>query len=235
MNWSYGVTTVPSRIKGGLLEKTLTSLNSSGLGSPLLFSDGLFSKLLISNFPFYQWVTHPNLGATANWIVTLTYLYVKNPKADIYAIFEDDILCVPGIKEYVEHTGVPTKGYLNLLTHDENLVKLGPNPTEGWHLSNQKGRGAAGLVFSRQAVLDLISSEAFTGQTYQGKNSTDGMVYLGLAESKYQEWVHYPSLLQHVGVSTLGHNYGEVEAFTSTFNPLNKLGELVCFPEQPKT
>lgn len=237
MNWSYGITTVPQRIQT-TLPTTVKSLSRAGFDCPTLFVDGYLPGDYHIEY-FYgiaqkkvAVVLHPNIGHLANWMTALVYLYSSDPCADRYVIFEDDLLSVVNLREYLEKTEYPEKTYFNLLTHNQNLILTGCK--EGWCQSNQLGRGAVGLMFSRRAVQDLMASRAFVDRptrwnpkVNQKRGGADGMVLDSLKQQGYLEYVHYPSLLQHVhSQSTLGHAYGPVKGFKGEeYDPLKILAK----------
>jgi hypothetical protein len=223
--WSYGITTVPERAND-LLPQTVESLARAGFYNPTLFMDGDCDnwRELPTEIPVV--VYRPHIGHMSNWIIALLYLYSTNRKAQCYALFEDDILACSNLFSYLNNCRYPENGYWNLLTHNENLVCTGP--TLGWHTSNQRGRGAAGLVFDRRAIQTLLSSETLIHRLIDSPgcgHCPDGLVMNTLGPLGFKEYVHYPSLIQHVGtVSTLGHRYGTVKGFKGEdYNPMTIL------------
>ncbi len=206
MKWAYGVTTVPERI-GTLLPQTLASLAAAGFDRPVLFVDGQ-----ITGYGDHEVVCHPRVGQMRNWMHALFYLFTTKD-ADRYAIFEDDVLACRQLREYLERFPAG-KVYWNLITLDENHVFTQDVP--GWHESNQLGRSACGLVFDRSTVDCLLRMERFVRGPGNGETMSDAVVIGTLKSLGYKELVHYPSLLQHVGLeSTLGNSIGRVSAFVS--------------------
>ncbi len=204
MNWAYGITTVPERLDS-LLPATIASLATAGFDRPMLFVDGHADR-----FGTLEVVSHPRLGQLGNWMNAIFYLFT-NKKADRYAIFEDDLLACRQLREYLERCP-PGKVYWNLLTHDDNLLLTNRKP--GWHESNQLGRGSVGLVFDRPAVDCLLRMERFVRAPSNGETMADAVVIATLKSLGYKEFVHYPSLLQHVGLnSTLNNSFGHVSGF----------------------
>jgi hypothetical protein len=68
---------------------------------------------------------------------------------------------------------------------------------DGWHLSNQKGYGALGLVFGREAVTTLLSQARFIRRPQRldrGWKLIDGGIIDCLRPIGWREWVHTPSL-----------------------------------------
>lgn len=220
--WACGVTTIPGRVKT-LLPQTLQSLHKAGFPAPWIFMDGACDIGQLDNYGGLV-IRHPGGGHLANWYLAMTTLYTSFPKAERYAIFEDDLLCCPNLRSYLDSCPYPAPGYLNLLTHDCNLVLTGP--VHGWHKSNQRGKGAVALVFDREAAQALLSCREFINRPADRKRKcADGVVCDSLIPQGYTEWVHYPSLVQHVGVeSSLGHEYGLVGGFRSGYDPLASSG-----------
>jgi hypothetical protein len=94
-----------------------------------------------------------------------------------------------------------------------------------------------GLVFPREAVRDLLGSRHYFIEQLPfhqpKKKCVDGLVCNVLRAHGWTEYVHYPSLLQHVGqVSILGHCYGKMAAYEPGFDPLSmlKTEEELCGP-----
>lgn len=206
MRWVYGVTTVSLRL-GNLLPHTLNSLKNSGFDSPYLFVDGMTGKHDFSFDCEGMTFREPKVGAFGNWILALWELYIRNPIANRFALFQDDIMTVKNLRSYLESSPLPERGYLNLYTVPENK-KLATG--EGWFKSNQMGRGALGLIFDREGVLALLKSESIVNKPMdasRGTKNLDGAIQTALcAKMKFIEWCHNPSLVQHrgEGLSTLG-------------------------------
>jgi len=210
VKWAYGVTTVLSR-KDDLLVKTLNSLCDAGFGDPHLFVDGCDDPS-----PYHQFAglvtcrPNPPLSVTGNWVLALWELYIRNPAADRYALFQDDIGAVLNLRKYLDTCTIPEKGYWNLFT---NLVNHNyTNGEPGWQVALQKGLGALGLVFTRDGVQTLlgspilISKPAFASKR-RALRSIDGGICESMKRLGWKEYVHNPSLLQHWGgtASSLGH------------------------------
>jgi hypothetical protein len=122
-------------------------------------------------------------------------------------------VCVRGLRLYLDHAPYPGDGYLNLYTFPSNQ-QLCPkdnegNPAVGWYESNQMGRGAVALVFSQEAVEELLSSRYMFQRPKcprRGHKAIDGGVVSALKEVGFKEMVHNPGLVQHTGVvSSMGN------------------------------
>lgn len=204
MYWAYGVTTVKVPERAKLLAATLASLHAGGFDAPQIFIDG-GGPVEFDN----GWTCRVNekgerLGAYGNWLLALIELHVRHPKADRYAVFQDDITCVKNLRTYLEHCRYPSQGYWNLYTFMENEQLVG----KGWQQSvmrggsgvEQGGRGAQALCFSREAVNLLLRQPDIAANIQISKRRIDGVVVDAMNKAGWREYVHGPSLVQHVGV-----------------------------------
>lgn len=204
MKFVYGVTAVEQR-KVDLLPRTLGSLKAAGFDQPRLFVDG--SKDGFDSFDLPVTYRYPKVRTHGNWILSIYELYIRDPDADLYAIFQDDIEACADLRAYLETCKYPERGYWNLFTQTENQ-SLAKDKT-GWFLSNQMGRGALGLVFSRSVLKELLSARHMVDRPEdpkRGHQAVDGGIVTALKKAGVAEWCHSPSLLQHHGeVSSMGN------------------------------
>lgn len=171
--WAYGITTVPERELGySFSNSTLLSLVNGGFTSPSIFLD----------YPNEYSSNSRRRGIVGNWFLSAWELFIKNPDADIYAIFQDDILCSRNIRPYLEkaYPNLPNLDnvYLNLYTSGSNYYvnekgefiggleymsresNLSVTKT-GFYISNQLGKGALALVFPTKVFQRLLVSPQF--------------------------------------------------------------------------
>jgi len=240
IKWAYGVTTVPSR-RAELLPLTLRSLSAAGFDKPKLFVDGSPSSDAASwesEFGLEVVTRYPAIRCHGNWVLSLYELFIRNPTADRYALFQDDFVTYKNLRKYLEACPYPgvvpdgtgkykpatpgvTPGYWNLYTFPENQQRF---PMEGltgrrkygWMESNQCGLGAVALVFSREAVIAVIGSRHMTERPMdpeRGWKKVDGGIVESMVKANdagittgWREYVHHPSLVQHIGrVSTVSN------------------------------
>lgn len=247
IKWAYGVTTIPER-KDNLLPKTLTSLSAGGFDAPRLFVDGCnpgmscwYEKAFTDAPVTPRW---PRVNAYANWYLSLHELFMRDPGADRYAIFQDDILVCRNLRPYLDHLPFPQRGYLNLTTFWENEAIVGPAHPIGivpamyrldwagkpkkpnsYGVSPQHGRGAMGLVFNRDGVLALLRHPHMTDRILpEGRDPNryfryiDGAVVEALNASGFIEYIHNPGLLQHNGPqSAISKKVWGPKSLTRTF------------------
>lgn len=210
MLWSYGVTTVPERFDI-LLPKTIESLKSAGFDNPRLFIDGCVDpKQYLESFPSLEiTVRREQIRSYGNWVLALWELYIRSARADRYAIFQDDLVACKNLKSYLESCTYPECGYLNLYTHPQNQELANRSGFTGWFESNQRGRGAVGLVFNRPAVVALLGQQVFIAKPQhpiKGHKSIDGVVLTSMRNAGFKEYTHNPSLIEHTGeVSSMGN------------------------------
>lgn len=201
LKWAYGVTTIPER-RDDLLPRTLLSLREAGFPAPRLFVDGgTDSESWRDEFGLEVTCRYPKTRTHGNWLLGAHELFIREPDADRYVMFQDDLTASKGLRDYLERCHYPENGYWNLYTFPRNQ-KLCPDGYTGWYRSNQKGLGAVGLVFDRKCLLALLSSEHMTERPLdpkRGWRAIDGGIVTALAKKGYVEFVHSPSLVQHTG------------------------------------
>lgn len=210
MKWAYGVTAHVSRADS-LLVRTVESLNCAGFLDPLIFMDGYCGELpsaISSSFLLER----PNIGAFGNFYLGLVELHMRYPNADRYAMFQDDLVCCRNLREYLDKTAFPAKGYLNLYTWACN-----EKPVRGFTLSDQWGRGAVALVFSNEGLRLLLSTTSFVNHrknVHNGHKAIDKAVMEAYKSVGWREFVHNPSLVQHTGLvrSIANNNLGQLES-----------------------
>lgn len=203
--WAYGVIAVKERLE--LLKQTLDSLGNAGFHNPRLFIDGLSCEDLAHiglAYPitFRNW---PHIGGTGNWMLGMLELYIRHPTADVYAMFEDDIICCFNIRRYLTHCIIPPLSYLNLYTDfksHEKVKHLQEQGIKGWVPSCQTGRGALALVFPRPTLMELFTQHNYIAKPQdhlRGRKCIDGMVAQAITVAGGTEYIHSYSFVQHTG------------------------------------
>jgi hypothetical protein len=209
MTWAYGVTTVPSR-RQNLLPRTLASLHAGGFDNPRLFVDGASSGY--DDLGLEVTYRDPVIKTWGNWILALWELFIRNPLADRYAIFQDDLICCRNLRQYLERSKHPDRGYLNLYTFPQNQELA--HGRVGWFEATQNGFGAVGLVFSNEVAQFLMRcshSAQKAMSANRGDRAVDGAVVQALSlnfdrGTGWLEYCHNPSLVQHTGIeSSMGN------------------------------
>lgn len=243
LQWAYGITTVGdnSGIQnanhrfGLTLPRTVKSLQRGGFDSPSFFIDGECSDIRMTLVKDYDYtIRTPNVGVSGNWLLSLCDLYHRNKKADRFVIFQDDVIVYHHLFNYLNYIPYPERGYCNLYTYDSNIVVLQQNtgspPSIGFFKSRitsegiQAGKGALALMFNREAVIALLTSRHIWKR--QRETNIDGGIVQAMNEQGYSEYVHYPSLVDHIGeVSTIRRGtLGRVKTFRGeSFSALSLL------------
>ena len=214
MSWSYGITTVPQRFDN-YFQTTLNSLKSSGFDKPRIFVD---KAEHIDHFPGVDYkpygpVTYrESIGTPPHWMLTLAELYYRDPQADMYGIFQDDFIMVKDVKQYID-THIPPYGYLNLYTFPSNQ-SICPEGHKGWYQSNQLGRGAVALIFPKDTAVDLLSQRHMweRAQGPRRHKAVDGGICETMKKAGVKEFVHNPSLVQHIGENSSMRNSIHLQA-----------------------
>jgi hypothetical protein len=201
--WAYGVTTVPKR-KDSLLPRTLGSLALGGFDKPRLFVDG--ADLGYEHLRMPLTYRSPAIGTIGNWLLGMAELYIRHPTSLYYAMFQDDLVMCRNVRYYMERTRLPPRSYYNLYLHAANAALL--RDRTGWHESDQLGKGALALVFTREAVWDMLTARSMVLKPASDRAHTnmDGGVIQALRDAGYKEIVHNPTLVFHTGYkSTMGN------------------------------
>lgn len=206
MKWMYGITTVPDRLQT-TFPRTLQSLNAAGFPFPRLFVDQARNHSDYREFGLETTYRLPGVRTFGNWWMGLLELYIREPTADRYAMFQDDFITYRNLRPYLESIPYPERGYCNLYTFPVNQAIAPANP--GWFASRQNGKGAVALVFNRDAVTTLLSNRGFVERPKdlrRGHKNVDGGVVTAMRKEQWKEFCHSPSLVQHIGdVSSMGN------------------------------
>jgi hypothetical protein len=109
-----------------------------------------------------------------------------------------------------------------------------PGKTHGWHEAaravqgHQLGRGAVALVFSHAAVETLLAQPHMVTRrrdSMRGHKSLDGAIVESMNAAGWTEYIHYPSLVQHIGEeSSMGNKKHPIsKCYIEEFDPLSLL------------
>lgn len=200
MKWSYGITTVPGRLQSHL-PRTLESLKAAGFDDPLLSVDGCADPSAYAGLGLEVTSRAVARGNFANWYLCALECYLRDPHADMYAVFEDDIVMSRGARAYLTRTCKEPAGYYNLYSCPENERRVRSDFT-GWFMSNQHGLGALALVFRRdlfKALLTDMNMLVHPTNPERGKKFVDGAIATCMSRHQALEWCHSPSIVEHTG------------------------------------
>lgn len=233
MKWQCGLTTVPQRAGAEHLERTLRSVEAGGFPKPRLFVDGCDEQTALAYRHAHGLevtARSPRIGAWGNWWLGMWELWVRDPHADRFAMFQDDLVIVRNLRQYLEACPYPERGYQNpflFLRNEEHFAR----EAQGWHRGAfledarvdhrnrwQQGCGALLLVFSREALEVIFTSpktmkKPLAEDPRMATARIDGGVVSAMNEAGWHEWTHNPSLVLHTGtVSTLEKRHPEIVA-----------------------
>lgn len=222
VRWQYGVTTIPERLDE-LLPQTLHSLARAGFGEPRLFVDGVQDDTDYRHFDLPVTTRHPRVRAYGNWYLGLLELYLRDPGASHYAMFQDDLVAVRNLRAYLEARPWPEHAYLNLFSAGPNNAVVHDQPP-GWYSGaalmqgtartyhgrrQQKGWGAVALLFDRECLMSLLTHSHLVNHVHDGSRGwrkIDGAVVEAMNRINRWEYVHAPGLVDHRGMaSTVGN------------------------------
>ena len=217
IEWVCAVTTVPSRKK--LLERTLDSIHNAGFVQPRIFIDIQDSEKQSVADTYIDYsrnltnditIRTPNIRTFGNWFLALTEMYIRHPYAHRYAFFQDDIVFCKNVRQYLDCVEYIDNSYLNLITYPQNEAEkrkyfdksIPEKEMTGWYKSNGIGKGAQALVFNRQTLYEIITSEYLLNRPrdlLKGHQNIDGGLAIAMKQKRITEYVHSPSLVRHTG------------------------------------
>jgi hypothetical protein len=235
MEWAYGVTTVLDRLNV-LLPRTLKSLRAAGFESPRIFIDGAGARP--PELDSYEVTCRsPKVRTFGSWMLAAMELVFRQPNAERYALFQDDMVTYRNLRGYLEACPFPEQGYWNLYTFPQN-----EKPINGWYESNQLGKGAVALVFSNKGLRTLLSQQYMIDRVLnptRGWKALDGGIVSAYKKINWKEFVHNPSLVQHTGTESVMGNARHALANTfkgEDFDAMELLGPKPIVAERdPKT
>lgn len=212
--WSYGLTTVLKR-RDSLLPRTLANLKTAGFDSPRLFVDDIANADAPSwerEFGLEVTPRSPRIRTFGNWVLGLAELYIRNPNATRYAMFQDDFVTYRNLQGYLDRVPFPGGAYLNLYTFPRNQAAIPAGSKDGFYPAAGRGLGAVALVFTRDGVRDLLTQQHTVDRPMdpvRGHRQIDGGVWNAMLKAGYKELVHSPSLVQHIGLKSTMSSPGD--------------------------
>jgi glycosyltransferase involved in cell wall biosynthesis len=206
LTWSVGLLTAPR--PQPTIEETLSNLRAAGFPEIHVFAEpGSFVPAATPGLFVTQ--HGRTLGNLGNFYSSLAALYMTEPRADCFALFQDDIEAATGLREWCENEFWPHgAGLVSLFTP---RVFTAPHP--GWRILNP-GRfrtfGAQAFVFRRDALQRFLADERLLHQRQRQPDGDDAAVGDWAARSGEGIAYHSPSLVQHLAVpsSIPGHSFG---------------------------
>lgn len=202
--WAVGVTTAPR--KRETFTESMRSILEAGFAPRIFAEPDSPIPDEFRNVPLTQ--HRETLGCWPNYYMALQELLTRQPDADAYAIFQDDIIVAKGTREYLERALWPTEtcGVVSIYC---SLAYAQEKP--GWYTLDQKWVwGACAFIFPRDQLVHFLSNNAIhwrlSGRA-GGVRNIDIVVGNWAKEHSRPVWYCSPSLVQHIGnASTLWDN-----------------------------
>ena len=219
-DWVVGILHGPR--EENYLNRTWKSLEDAGWENPIIFSDGVeydWSKQTRRDEP---------LGAFGNFCCALMELFMRCPRDGNILLIQDDVVFCRNTREYLESIVFPThashaKIYIPSIAEDElRKTRDLDEKARGFHelRGPVSSYGAQAYVFTHQQAMALLLSYPLLYHRHnnsRGHKNIDGAVYRTTANRNKHEYVHVPSLCQHIGqTSSLGHEW-QRQSTSTTF------------------
>jgi len=208
MDWAVGVLTAPR--KRQTLASTLHGLKQAGFADVQLFAEpGAEIPTEFRHLPVTR--QGRSLGVFGNTVTALSALYLSQPSAEAFALFQDDISVAGGLREWCDRELWPSgQGLVSLFTIREQSEQ---NP--GWHVARRgmyRTFGALGFVFRRDVLLEFLSDHRVWLHRQTRRHGSDAAIGEWATRTGRGISYHSPSLLQHRGeTSAAGHSFDEIE------------------------
>ena len=203
--WAVGVTVAPRQ--NPTFEQCYESFLRAGF-KPHIFKE---PDVHIDPRFFKYGVTarSQRLGAWKNWLTSLFELRKRKPNADVYAIFQDDVILCKNIKRYLECELWPSPftAFVSVFT---------PNHYKGRSTWNPIDQGlnlwmAQTFFFSPYAVDSILRHPSVVN--WGGDKNIDSKIGEWAQQIGMYPYYHTPSLGQHIGHdSTIWNGANEVPA-----------------------
>jgi hypothetical protein len=192
------------------VSRTLQSLDLAGW-RPRLFVDEATESI---EGDYETTLRSPRIGAWPNWWLGMAELYQRQPRADAYVMFEDDLVIAPHSREYIEAIWdrlPPRFGFLNLFVAGCRMHRLGAEHRQLQVVPKTSvGIGALALVFPNDALRAMLTSRYLLHhrRTLYGLKNQDGAMRRWAQRGSWPEVLHHPSLVQHTGSSIVRDTEG---------------------------
>lgn len=205
---AIGMTTAPRRQP--TFERSIASLRAAGFHEEVhVFAE----PETFSNVPVVSrtrvHVNAKKLGCFANWKTTLLYL-LANTKTAWVMLLQDDAIWAPGaanvLRTMMCDPRAPKSGFLSAYTSSSHTV-VSKNFVDGWNETRAGWLfwGALALCMNREAAEALSKHSRFV--KHWDSKALDAVVGASMVDMCRPTYVHVPSLVDHIGVtSTIGRD-----------------------------
>lgn len=220
-NHAAAVTTAPRPNGVSYLTATLDSLALAGWDDPVIFAD----SNMILDLPARASAKH--LGSWGNFVRAISTLWNERPTADVFVVFQDDLLVASGLRRWLDGQlwPEPLPGVMSLYCSKVTAEEFARGV--GWFAMPQddlprKAYGSLGVVMPPAAVRLLVRDPPGSGS----KNQTDYWLGRFCRDHGLPYLLHSPSLLRHVGRTSCFERGGE-RPITRDWNDARREGEWV--------
>lgn len=217
MEWSVGITTC--KRKASTINDLILQVLDNGWNRITVYADaGSDAEPCDNARVVYRDVVY---GCWTNWICGLMEMYCVDRKADVYAMFEDDIEMCLGLRPYLESV-IPSLEYLGALSlytppHQAKKAK----GLFCIHDESYRGGfmwGTQAVIFTNTSLASFLSSkssiEHLRTETGRENKNRDSAIGLWAKQSGHRVYYHTPSLVQHIGKeSAINHEHHEALDF----------------------
>ena len=143
------------------------------------------------------------LGAWPNWLLGLSELYLREPKADAYLMVQDDVTFAGGLRKYLEETLWPDKRLGVVSLHTASHQDRGD--LQGYYASDcgWAAWGAQAYVLPNASARALLAHPRIINHRHRGPRdglaNVDSIIGKWCKDSGLAYYFHTPSLTQHTG------------------------------------
>ena len=226
LRWAVGMLTAPRPVP--TIDRALASLQNAGFSSVHIFAEP--GSWVPDRFAHLPRTVHGRLlGNLGNFYTSLASLWMLEPHADCYAVFQDDVCVAEGLRAWCDRQLWPNgAGLVSLYTcgaqHDD---------ASGWRILSRgmcHTFGALAFVFRSDILKDFLSDGRLLEMREAGLRAGD--------DAAIGEWAtrrgfgiayHTPSLVDHIGVTSAvaanGHGTGGPLTVTRAVRSVSKISK----------
>jgi glycosyltransferase involved in cell wall biosynthesis len=206
--WAVGLLTAPR--PESTVHRALRSLKAAGFERVHVFAEP--GSWIPEQFRDLPVTMHgETLGNLGNFYACIVGLYMTQPLADCYAVFQDDVEVARGLRPWCDRQFWPLDaGLVSLFTS-----RLHGARTVGWRvlkLGRYRTFGAQAFVFRRDVLEQFLTDRRALGFRARRRHGSDAVVGEWAARHGVGIAYHTPSLVQHVGTAAAiagpGHGLG---------------------------
>lgn len=230
MNWAIGIQTCP-RPEDVYIDHTIESVKRAGWDDITIFAEP--DSPVPQGYP----VTYRpfRYGDWTNWVCAYFELFMANPEANAFVLFEDDVTSSRNIRSYLEWA-IPKLGRFGCLSlytppkHHSDFQGWHDEADTGWALS-----GAQAMVFTRGSLQRFLSDPKVVNYRFDeiGKKNAHKDCAIGKwACKKERVLYHNPSLIDHRGVESLigTKNHRARDYVGDEFDCVELIGQINVLP-----